>query len=88
MYPYFSYILVINFYSSTLRAQNNFSWEVDRSLTKITLSYEHPEGFFKEHAFIMSLNMFQKINQIELLIFSLSPTTDCFIEDLIHWYTT
>lgn len=73
-----------NFYSSTLRDQNNFSYEVNSSLTKITLIYENTEGFSEENI----LKYVSKINQMESLFFPLSPTTDCFIEDLIHWYDT
>lgn len=54
-------MLMKNFYSSILRDQNNFSHEVNSSLTKVTLIYENAEGFSKEHVFTMSLSMFQKL---------------------------
>lgn len=54
-------MLMRNFYSSTLRDQNNFLHEVNSSLTKITLIYENAEGFSKEHVFTASLRMLQKL---------------------------
>lgn len=52
------------FLFSTLRYQNNYSYEVNSSLTKITLIYENTEGVPKENVFTNPLNV-SKINQVD-----------------------